>query len=120
MVGEVSLGPVDGDSAQTVMRAQTIAFTTLAMFQVFNALNVRSRDKSLFRIGPFSNRYLLGAIALSLTLQVLATTVPFMQTALGTEALQVSDWLTITAVAGSVFVADEVRKFVQRHLRRGG
>ena len=103
-----------------LVRAQTIAFTTLAMFQVFNALNVRSRDKSLFEIGPFSNRYLLGAIVVSLILQVLATTVPFMQTALGTEALKVNDWLLITAVAGSVFVADEARKFLRRHLKRGG
>ncbi len=55
---------VNGELTQ----ARTMAFTTLAMFQVFNALNCRSREKSVFRLGLFSNPYLLGAIALSVLL----------------------------------------------------
>jgi len=100
-----------------LIRAQTIAFTTLAMYQVFNALNVRSRDKSLFQIGPFSNRYLLGAIAISVVLQVLATRIPLLQTALGTVPLTWADWGLITLVASSIFFADELRKLVQRRRR---
>jgi P-type Ca2+ transporter type 2C len=103
------LGPV---------HARTVAFTTLAMFQVFNALNVRSRTKSLFEVGPFSNRYLLGAIVVSVALQVAATRVGFLQTALDTSPLLLSDWLWIVAVSSSVFIADELRKLVQRLMRR--
>ncbi len=97
-----------------LIRAQTIAFTTLAMYQVFNALNVRSRRQSLFQLGLFSNRYLIGAIVISMMLQFLATNVPLLQTALGTEALQLADWGLIVLVSSSIFIADELRKLFQR------
>jgi Ca2+-transporting ATPase len=97
-----------------LMRAQTVAFTTLAMFQVFNALNCRSRDKSVFQLGFFRNRYLLGAIVLSVLLQLAAEHVPFMQAALGTVPLTWQDWGLIVLVSASVFVADELRKMVTR------
>ncbi|MGC9335136.1 MAG: cation transporting ATPase C-terminal domain-containing protein, partial [Anaerolineae bacterium] len=94
--------------------AQTMAFTTLAMFQVFNSLNCRSRDKSVFQLGLFSNRWLLGAIVLSVVLQIAAEYVPFMQMALGTVPLGWQDWGLIVLVSSSVFVADEIRKLVSR------
>ncbi len=99
------------------VRAQTIAFTKLAMYQVFNALNVRSRRQSVFQLGLFTNRYLLGAIGISVGLQYLATRVPFMQLALGTEPLTWQDWGLIVLVSSSIFVADELRKLVQRRRR---
>jgi Ca2+-transporting ATPase len=97
-----------------LVRAQTFAFTTLAMFQVFNALNCRSRDKSVFQLGFFRNRYLIGAIVISILLQLAAEHVPFMQTALGTMPLSWQDWGLIMLVSGSIFVADELRKFFQQ------
>ncbi len=96
----------------TLAHAQTTAFTTLAMFQVFNSLNCRSRDKSVFRLGVFSNRYLVIAIVVSILLQIAAQNVPFMQLALGTVPLGWRGWGTIVLIAGSIFVADEVRKYV--------
>jgi P-type Ca2+ transporter type 2C len=97
-----------------LIRAQTIAFTTLAMFQVFNALNVRSRRKSLFQLGLFTNRYLIGAIVTSVVLQVLATRLPLLQMALGTVPLTWADWGLIVLVSSSIFSADEMRKLVVR------
>jgi Ca2+-transporting ATPase len=97
-----------------LMRAQTVAFTTLAMFQVFNSLNCRSRDKSVFQLGFFRNRYLIGAIVISILLQLATGYVPFMQTALGTTPLSLQDWGLIVLVSSSIFVADELRKFFQQ------
>jgi len=96
-----------------LMRAQTLGFTTMAMFQIFNALNCRSRSKSIFRLGLFTNRYLISAIAVSIALQMLATVLPFLQVALGTVALSVSDWALIFAVSSTVLIADELRKAAQ-------
>jgi len=93
-----------------LLRAQTLAFTTLAMFQVFNSLNCRSRTQSVFQLGLFKNRYLIGAIALSILLQLAAEHVPFMQVALGTVPLGWQDWGLIVLVSSSIFIADEVRK----------
>jgi len=98
-------------------RAQTVAFTTLAMFQVFNALNCRSRDKSVFQLGLLANRYLVGALLLSVLLQIAANRLPFMQAALGTVPLTLLDWAMIVLVSSSIFVADEVRKAFARRLR---
>ena len=94
--------------------AQTIAFTTLAMFQVFNSMNCRSRNKSVFQLGFFKNRFLIGAITLSILLQLAAEHVPFMQRALGTTPLSWADWGLIIAVSSSVFIVDEIRKVIVR------
>ena len=98
----------------SLIYAQTIAFTTLAMFQVFNSLNCRSRSKSVFQLGLFKNPFLIGAILVSISLQLAAEHVPFMQSALGTVPLSLSDWAMIVLVSSSVFIADELRKLVQR------
>jgi P-type Ca2+ transporter type 2C len=98
--------------------ARTMAFTTLAMFQVFNALNCRSRTRSFFTLGPLTNKYLAGAIVISVILQILATHVPFLQTALETQPLTLQQWGLIVLVSSSVFFADELRKLVQRRMRR--
>jgi len=103
-----------------LVRAQTLTFTTLAMFQVFNSLNCRSRDKSVFQLGFFKNRYLLGAIVLSVLLQLAANRVPFMQTMLGTVSLTWRDWGVIVPICSSIFVADELRKLVSRWRRAPG
>jgi len=100
-----------------IQKAQTLGFTTMAMFQIFNALNCRSRDKSVFKIGLFSNKYLIAAIVLSMALQFMATELSFFQTALGTVSLSLHEWATIFAVSCTVFLADELRKLVKR--RRG-
>jgi P-type Ca2+ transporter type 2C len=99
-------------------RAQTMAFITIAMFQVFNSLNVRSLDKSLFAIGVFTNKYLIGAIIISVTLLYLATIVPFMQVALNTMPLRAADWGLIVLVTSSIFILTEIWKFVRRRIRR--
>jgi P-type Ca2+ transporter type 2C len=104
---------IDGDIA----RAQTMAFITIAMFQVFNAFNVRSQTQSIFKIGLFSNKYLILAQVTSVILLILATTVPFMQTALSTINLSVNDWVTIVLITSTILVVSEVRKLIQRSLR---
>ncbi|MEK9152338.1 MAG: cation transporting ATPase C-terminal domain-containing protein, partial [Patescibacteria group bacterium] len=57
--------------------ARTVDFTTMAVFQLWNVLNMRSASKSLFSLGLGSNRYVLGAIAASLLLQLLIIYLPF-------------------------------------------
>jgi P-type Ca2+ transporter type 2C len=97
---------------------RTMAFVTIAMFQVFNSLNVRSQTKSVFQIGLFSNPYLIGAIVISVTLLFLATIVPFLQVALNTVPLSAADWGLIALVSSTVFIAVELRKLGERALAK--
>lgn len=95
-------------------KAWTISLTTLAVFQWFNAWNCRSEDKSIFQMNAFSNKFLLGATVLVVSLQMLAVYNPLLQTILRTVPLQASEWLTILAVAISIVVVEEIRKFFYR------
>lgn len=109
---------ITGYNGGGLQRAQTLAFTTIAMFQVFNALNCRSRTTSVFKLGLTTNKYLLGGIAASVSLQVLATLLPPLQTALGTIPLSPMDWLLIILVSSSVLFADEIRKLVRSKVKK--
>jgi Ca2+-transporting ATPase len=94
---------------------RTMAFTTLMLFQVFNAFNARSDVHSVFR-GLFRNRWLWGAVALSVGLHFPVIYVPFLQTAFGTVSLDVWDWARSVAVASSVLWIAEAAKFATKRL----
>jgi Ca2+-transporting ATPase len=93
--------------------AQTMAFTTMVFFSLFTVFNARSDERSAFA-GLFSNKWLWGAVLLSLLLQVAVVYVPFLQQAFSTVALNASDWLRCAAVASSVLWLREVSKLIAR------
>ena len=95
-------------------KAWTISLTLLAVFQWFNAWNCRSESKSLFQMDFFSNKYLLGATAITISLQMLAVYTPFFQRFLHTVPLTLSEWMMIIAVATSIMWVEEIRKFFYR------
>jgi Ca2+-transporting ATPase len=97
----------DGD----LRYAQTMAFTTLMLFQIFNVLNARSDDRSAF-VNLFTNRWLWIAMGGSVALQVLVVHAPFLQRAFGTVGLSVRDWWFCTAVASSVLWLREISKLL--------
>jgi len=93
--------------------AQTMAFTTLMLFQLFNVFNARSDEQSAFR-KLFQNRWLWGAVGLSLLLHAMVIYMPFLQNAFSTVRLSLSDWLRCVAVASSVLWLRELSKIVVR------
>jgi Ca2+-transporting ATPase len=101
------------DGAGTLPYAQTMTFTTLMLFQLFNLFNARSGAATAFR-GLFSNRWLWGAVLLSLALQMAVVYVPFLQRAFSTTALSVSDWGRCLLVASSVLWLREIDKALRR------
>jgi Ca2+-transporting ATPase len=90
--------------------ARTVAFTTLAAFQWFQAFNARSTCQSVFTIGVFSNRPLLLGVGAAILLQLGAVHTWIGQRLFGTTGLSVTDWLLIVAVSSSIWVADEIMK----------
>ena len=98
--------------------AQTMAFTTLMLFQMFNVLSARSDERSAF-VHLFTNHWLWTALALSLLLQVVVIYAPFLQRAFGTVSLSAQDWVFCAAIASSVLWLREISKFVERAVRGG-
>ena len=99
--------------AGSLAYGQTMAFTTLMLFQVFNVLNARSDLQSAFS-GLFHNRWLWSAIGLSVVLQIAAVYLPFMQLAFGTVSLTARDWVVCAAVSSTVLWLREADKLLAR------
>jgi Ca2+-transporting ATPase len=97
--------------------ARTVAFTTLVAFQWFQAFNARSHYQSVFSIGVFSNRWLLGGVGLAIVLQVLVVHTGLGQRLFGTTPLSAMDWFRVTLIAGSIWVVDELLKVMGVHGR---
>ena len=100
--------------------AQTMAFTTLMLFQMFNVLNARSDERSAF-VHLFTNFWLWVALGISFLLQVVVIYTPFLQRAFGTVSLSPQDWLFCMAMASSVLWLREISKVVAavtRYVRR--
>lgn len=93
--------------------ARTAGFTTLVFAQLFNVFNSRSESTSAFR-RLFANRWLWGAVALGVVLQVAVVELPPLQVAFGTASLTLSHWLVALAMSSSVLWFDELRKLVWR------
>lgn len=108
-------GILGGDGQIT--EARTMAFTTLVLAQLFNCFNARSDRASAFS-HLFTNRWLWGAIALSIVLQVAVVHAPLLNDAFDTVALSLEDWLVCTGLASVVLWAEEARKLLRRAPRR--
>jgi P-type Ca2+ transporter type 2C len=99
-------------------KAWTISFTTLAVFQWFNAWNCRHESKSIFQMDPFSNKLLVGTTFAVIFLQLLAVYNPLMQKLLRTVPLDLSDWLMILLISTSIVFVEETRKFFYRRRKK--
>jgi Ca2+-transporting ATPase len=93
--------------------AQTMAFNTVVFFSLFVVFNARSDKESAF-VGFFSNKWLWGAVLLSVLLQAAVIYVPFLQQAFSTVSLSPGDWLLCVAVASSVLWLRELSKMFIR------
>jgi Ca2+-transporting ATPase len=107
------------NGAGALRYAQTMAFTTLVFFQLFNVFNARfERRSALHRLG--ANRWLWLAVLLSLLLQVAVVYVPVLQQAFRTVPLAAADWLVCAGIGSSVLWLVELRKLVGRRMDSGG
>jgi Ca2+-transporting ATPase len=101
-------------SARDLVHARTMAFFTLTVLQMSNVLAVRSERNPLWRIGLFSNPQLVGAVILTVMLQVAITYSPTLQAVFHTTALTAPELLLSLLAAVTVFSAVELEKWWRR------
>ncbi len=82
---------------------QTMAFCVLALSQLVHVFNVRSNKFSIFKLGFISNRYVLGAVAISALLQISVIGIPFLANIFKVVSLGAKNWgwvllLTLTPI----------------------
>ncbi len=95
---------------------QTMVFTVLCLSQMGHVFAIRSEKESLYEIGLFSNKPLLGAVLLTFALQMTTLYVPFLPPIFRTEALTWSELIFTLALSSVVFVAVEIEKLFKRRL----
>ena len=103
------------------VHAQTMTLSVFIMFQLFNVMNCRSQEESIFSLGVFSNKAINIAFLVSFALllffvQLANFTIPFTSFEIGgllsTKVLSINDWGIIILVAVLVVVIEEFRKFI--------
>ncbi|GEO06235.1 ATPase [Adhaeribacter aerolatus] len=96
---------------------QTMVFSVLCFSQMGHLLAIRSDDQSLFRQGLFSNKPLLGALLLTVVLQLLTIYVPVLNPIFRTKPLSLEELGLVLAVSSIVFFAVEIEKLFKRCAR---
>jgi Ca2+-transporting ATPase len=99
---------------ENIRIAETMAFMTLSLCELFRAYTVRSEKASLFRIGIFSNKWMQYAVGASIILLLAVCTVPFLQTIFNTHFMSLREWMVVLGLALVPAVSEEVTKLFLR------
>jgi Ca2+-transporting ATPase len=100
----------------SIEEARTLAFCTMVAFEWFRAFNARSDEFTVFKLGIFSNRWLIMAIGIAIGLQIAVVYTPFLQVAFGTVPISAGSWGTAVLAGATLFVLEEFRKAVAPNL----
>ncbi|PSC71819.1 calcium-transporting ATPase endoplasmic reticulum-type [Micractinium conductrix] len=92
----------------------TISMTVLVIVEMFNALNALSENCSLLALPPWSNPWLLAAIAVSVILHLLILYVPPLAAMFGVVALSWAEWKMVLVLSAPVVLVDELLKLFTR------
>jgi len=92
----------------------TMALSVLVTIEMLNALNSLSENQSLIKMPPWINKYLLFAIALSMSLHMMILYVPMFNTVFQICPLTWEEWLAVLKISLPVVLLDESLKFVAR------
>ena len=101
-----------------IEKARTGAFTVMATTQLFNVLNMRSLKRSIFKIGLFSNKFIIAALIASAVLLAMVLYVPFFQGVFKFAALGSLEILTIILLSSSVLWLGELYKYLKKQSRK--
>ncbi len=116
-IGAATICLFTWDPEMSLDKARTLAFTGIIIFEKINVLNFRSFRYPLHTAGFWSNPYLLGAIVLTILLQVLAVYTPILQTMLRTVPLGLGDWMMMFVIGVPVVLAGEMYKMIKNRQR---
>ena len=93
----------------------TMAFLTLSMVEIFHSLNMRSRRGSIFKLNSH-NKFLYGAMVVSLILTTVVIEVPFIAKAFQFTPIDFTEYVIALGLAVLIIPIMEIVKAVQRKL----
>lgn len=94
----------------SLIHIRTIMFTAIAIDSLLYVFSVRSMHRPLWRANVFNNKWLLGAIGIGFSLQMLVVYAPFFQDLFSTVSLGLFEWRIIFGLALIKLTAIEITK----------
>ena len=98
-----------GNNKYGIEVGRTMAFFTLSALELIHSINVRS-DESIFKIGIFSNIYLVGAFIIGIMLQFLVIAIPGLASIFESVPLNLTQWLYVAIISILPFIIIETQK----------
>lgn len=89
--------------------ARTMAFISLGMLELIHSFNVKS-EESIFKVGLFENKYLLGAFVFGTVLQLGIIFAPSLAEIFKLTQLNTTQWLITIAISIAPIIIVEIQK----------
>jgi Ca2+-transporting ATPase len=114
--GATALFPLfpENISEEALTHAQTMAFVVLSVSQLIHSLNMRHPLKSIFQVGLFTNKLLIGSIIFGIVLQDVVITIPFLREVFKVFDLNPTDWLIVGLLSIVPLIINEIVKAFAR------
>jgi len=97
-------------------KPMTMALSVLVTIEMLNAVNSISENQSLTVMPPWCNKWLMGAMALSMSLHFLILEVDVLSTVFQITPLNIEEWIAVLKISVPVVLLDETLKFVARKI----
>lgn len=120
LVGAFGLFEWEQLAGSNLAEARTVAVNVVVIIQLFYLFNCRSLTQSVFRIGLFSNLWLIGGIAGIVLLQLLFTYAPFMNHVMSSAPISLAAWAWILALGVLTYVIIEFEKWQRQRRKTAG
>jgi Ca2+-transporting ATPase len=100
-----------------LVKAQTMTFAIVILYQIFNAYNNKTEDKSIFKINPFDNKWLNMSVLFSFLVLIALIQLPVVDRYLHLVDLTLQDWVVATAAGSTAIAAGEIARLASRKSR---
>lgn len=114
VIGIVTLLAFNVGRSVSISTGRTMALATLILSQLTNSLSVRSVDKSIFKMDIFANKYLIGAIGVSITLMLSVIFIPFLRGAFKLSLLSLDQWMYVIGYSLAILLFVEIYKMLRK------
>ncbi len=110
MIGMLTLFAFSlGNNLYGIEIGRTMAFLSLGLLELVHSFNIKS-EESIFKVGFFENKYLVGALILGTILQVGVVCIPTLANIFNLVALNVTQWIYVALISISPIVIMELQK----------
>ncbi|SFA75143.1 calcium-translocating P-type ATPase, PMCA-type [Clostridium frigidicarnis] len=95
---------------------RTMALSTLVLSQLIHVFECRSEKHSIFKINPFTNIYLIGAVLVSVIMLIAVIYLPFLEGIFHTSSMNGIQWMVVIFCSGIIALINSIYLMIkERH-----